>query len=74
MDELRASGEAGQVAGDSVVKTEAESNDKIRLLDGTIDVHLTVHARHAEVERMCFGERTDSQERGDHRYVGPLRR
>ena len=73
MDELRASSESGQIAGDSVVESEAESDDEVGLLDGTIDMHLAVHAGHAEVKRMCFGKGADTQESRDHRYAGSLR-
>jgi hypothetical protein len=72
MDELCTSGEPGEVAGHPVVESESQADDEIGLLDGSIDVHLTVHAGHAEVKRMCFGKRADTEESRDHRYPGPL--
>ena len=45
---------------------------QIGLLDGAVDVHLAVHARHAEVQRVGLGERADAEQRGDDRHAGAL--
>ena len=45
---------------------------QVGLLDGAVDVHLAVHARHAQVQRVRLGERADAEQRGDHRDAGPL--
>ena len=56
MDDLRPAGERREVAGHPVVEPEADADDQVGLLDGAVDVHLAVHARHAEVQRMRLGE------------------
>ena len=56
VDHLRAAGEAREVAGDPVVEPKPDAEDQIGLLDRPVDVHLAVHARHAEVQRVRLGE------------------
>ena len=63
---------AGEVAGHPVVEAESYADDDVGLLDGAIDVHLAVHARHAQMEGMRLGEGADPEEGGDHRDAGAL--
>ena len=72
VDDLGAAGEGREVAGHPVVEPEPDPDDQVGLLDGAVDVHLAVHARHAEVQRVRLGERADAEQRGDDRDAGAL--
>ena len=45
---------------------------QVGLLDGAVHVHLAVHPRHAEVQRVRLGKRADAEQRGDDRDAGAL--
>ena len=53
-----------EVAGDAVVEPHAERDQQVGFLDRVVDPRLTVHAHHAEVERMRGGDAADA-EQGD---------
>ena len=72
VNHLRAPGKAGEVAGDPVVEPETDAEDQVGLLDRAVDMHLAVHARHAEMQRVRLGEAADAEQGGDHRDPGAL--
>ncbi len=72
VDNLRVTGKARGVAGHAVVEAHAHRDEQVGMLDGAIDVHFAVHARHAEMQRMILGERADAEQRGDDRNAGVL--
>ena len=72
MNNLRVAGEARRVAGHAVVEAHAHRDQQVGMLDGAIDVHLAVHARHAEMQRMILGERADAEQGGDDGDAGVL--
>jgi hypothetical protein len=73
VNHLRVPGERREVAGDPIVEPQSHAQDQVRLLDGAVHVHLAVHARHAEMQRMRLGEPADPEQCGDHRGPGALR-
>jgi hypothetical protein len=72
VDDLRLRSEGGGIAGDAVIEAEPDAEDDVGVLDGAVDVHLPVHARHAEVQRMRFGDGADAEQGGDDRDAGLL--
>ena len=72
VDDLGAPRERREVAGDAIVEAEPHADDEVGLLDGAVDVHLAVHAGHAEVERMRLGKRADPEQRRDDGNAGSL--
>jgi hypothetical protein len=67
-------GRKARVAGHPVVEPEAVADDHVRMLNGAVDVHLAMHPRHAEMERMGLGEGADAEQGGDDRDAGARRR
>jgi hypothetical protein len=72
VDDPRPPRERREIAGDTVVEPESHPDDQVGLLDRAVDVHLPVHSRHAEVQRMRLGERADAEQRRDHGDAGAL--
>src|SRR5207247_9719037 len=68
--DARAGGEPGGVSGDAVVEPQPDADDQVGVLDGAGHPHLAVPPRHAEEERVAFGEPADAEQRGDHRDAG----
>src|SRR5579864_2463608 len=59
-------GVIAQVAGDTIVKAHADRDEQIRFLNGVIDPGFSVHAHHAEVERVAGGEAADAEQGHGH--------
>ena len=72
VDDLRVPGEARRVAGHPVVEAHAHGDQQVGMLDRAVDVHLAVHARHAEMQRMILGEGADAEQRGNDGDAGVL--
>ncbi len=64
--------EGAGLAGHAVVEAPADVEQHVALLDGAVDMHPAVHARHPDAERMVLGERADAVQRGDHRDAHAL--
>ena len=72
VDHLRPAGEGREVSRHPVIEPEPDPDDQVGLLDGAVHVHLAMHARHAQVQRVRLRERADPEQRGDDRNAGPL--
>src|SRR5712692_6570138 len=72
VDLAGALGVGAKVAGDAVVKTHADGNEEVGLLNGVVNPGFAVHAHHAEVQRIIGGEAANAEERhGDRIIAGP---
>src|SRR6266849_8099645 len=69
VDLAGALGVRAKVAGDAVVKTHADGNEEVGLLNGVVNPGFAVHAHHAEVQRIIGGEAADSQKRHGDRII-----
>ena len=65
VDDLRVRREAGEVAGDPIVKARAERHQQIGLLEGLDGRVVAVHAGHAHGQLVGLGERAARHQRGD---------
>src|SRR5579859_2073437 len=64
-------GVGAEIAGDAIVKTHADSNEQVGFLDGMIDPCFSVHAHHAEIERIAGREAPDAEQgHGDGKIAG----
>ena len=72
MNHSRARREGGCLAGNAIVEARADVDQHIAVLDGAIDVHPAVHARHADAQRMVFGKRAYPVQRRHYRNACPL--
>jgi hypothetical protein len=61
-----------QPARDAVVESHAEGDEQVGVLDGFVHPRLTVHAHHAEVERVRRWQRADAEQRDRHGQVREL--
>ena len=62
-----------QTASDPVIKAHAEGDQQIGILDHVVHPGFTMHAHHAEIQRMGSRERSEAEQRERHRYAGALR-
>src|SRR5712692_3033201 len=69
VDLAGALGVSAQVAGDAVVKTHANGDEKVGLLNSVVNPGFAVHAHHAEVERIIGREAADAEERHGDRII-----
>src|SRR5260370_24815096 len=69
VDLVGALGVTAKVAGDAVVKTHADGNEEVGLLNGVVNPGFAVHTHHAEVERIIGGGAADAQERDGDRIL-----
>ena len=72
MDHVGVLGVGAQVAGDAIVEAHAQGDQQVGVLDGLVDPGLAVHAHHAQVQRMRFGDAADAEERRGDRDVALL--
>ena len=55
-------GVGAEIASHAVVEAHAQCDDHIGVKDRLIDIRLTVHTHHAQVERMMLIQHTDAQQ------------
>src|SRR5713101_2218654 len=62
-------GVSTKVAGDAVVKSHADRDEEVGLLNGVVNPGFAVHAHHAEVQRIIGREAANAQERHGDRII-----
>src|SRR6266446_10591120 len=62
-------GVSTKVAGDAVVKSHADRDEEVGLLNGVVNPGFAVHAHHAEVQRIIGRETADAEERHGDRII-----
>ena len=72
MNDPGAGSESRRVAGHPVVEAESDADDEVGVLDRAVDVHFSVHARHAQMQVMTLGKCADAEQGSDHGDVGLL--
>ncbi len=72
MHDLRTRCKRCGVARNTVVEAQTNADDHIGRLNCLVYVHLTVHPRHAEVQRVGLWKGADAQQGRDHRHSRAL--
>src|SRR5436309_415631 len=65
----RAFGVRAQVSGDAVIEAHADGNEEVGFLNRVVHTGFTVHAHHAEVQRIIGREAADAKERHGHGII-----
>ena len=73
VDLLGLTGVGPDVAGHAVVEAHAERDEEVGLLNRGVDPRFTVHAHHAEIQRVRCGEGADAKQRHRDRNSGAFR-
>src|SRR6266849_1154855 len=64
-------GVRAQIAGDAIVEAHAHGDEQVGFLDGVIDPRLSVHAHHAEIQRIAGREAANAEQgHGDGKIAG----
>src|ERR1700730_1768086 len=61
-----------QIAGDAIVKAHTDGDEQISFLDRVIDPRFSVHAHHAEIERVAGREAANAEERHGYRKIASV--
>ena len=69
MDKARMGSKLADLATDSIIETQAHTDNQVSSGDGMVDICRPMHPWHANGQRVCLRERTQAKQGSDDRNM-----